>query len=515
MMDDDSATTPWVRLGHETVYDGYTTVRRDTYRLPDGSVSDWDVLVQGDTVAVIAVTDSGRALLFEQFRVGPRMPVRELPGGLIDPGEDPVTAAARELREETGHRAAALFHAGSEWSGANSTRRKHVVIAAGCRRVGEPRWETGETGSVLTVTLDALIAHLLSGDLSDAGEAVRGLQVFLRSDLDDPTLRDLQGVVGSAWTGRDGAAVGAATAAATAADPAAAEDDLDRFWEHVDLERPDRARADLAAILAARGQDDARASYERASLHDSLGEEREAIPLYRDALGRGLAGPHRTRAVIQLASSLRNVGESSAAIALLRGVADDDPLIDAARAFLSLALFSDEKPARALTTALTTLAPRLPRYQRAVRAYAGELSAPDRVRAIAVGLVVHDGRVLLESYPANDRHGEFLRAPGGGIAFGEPAAVALAREFAEELDAALDDVEPLGVTENIFDGPAGRGHEIVHVFRVRSHTLSALPVDGRIAVGDSHTSVGWYDIAAATRDTTRPVYPVGILDLLG
>jgi hypothetical protein len=45
------------------------------------------------------------------------------------------------------------------------------------------------------------------------------------------------------------------------------------------------------------------------------------------------------------------------------------------------------------------------------------------VRVIAVGLLVRDGSVLLESYPANARHGEFLRAPGGGISFGEPAAL--------------------------------------------------------------------------------------------
>jgi len=75
-------------------------------------------------------------------------------------------------------------------------------------------------------------------------------------------------------------------------------------------------------------------------------------------------------------------------------------------------------------------------------------------------------------------------------------------------------VQPLGVTENIFDGPSGRGHEIVHVFRVASADLSALPAGERLPVRDSHTSVGWYDIATVRADTTRPVYPVGILDLL-
>lgn len=503
-MDDEHAMA-WIKLDEAGAYDGYTTVRRDTYRLPDGTVSDWDVLVQGDTVAVIAVTTAGRVLVFDQYRVGPARVIRELPGGLIDAGEDALTAGARELLEETGYQAAAMFHAGAEWSGANSTRRKNVVVAVGCRRIADPQWEAGETGTVHTIELDDLVAHLLSGELSDAGEAVRALTVFARAHVDDPALR--------AFRARVRAALDVAVPHDEAAETTP-EDEIDLFWRDVDLGRPEEARRRLETLLDGLAVDDVRAAYERASLHDSLGEEHEAIPLYRAALAGGLPHPHRTQATIQLASSLRNVGESSGAIALLTGVPDDDPLVDAARAFLALALFSDEKPARALSTALRTLAPRLPRYQRAVGAYADELTAPDRVRAIAVGLLVRDGYVLLESYPANDRHDEFLRAPGGGIEFGERAAAAVVREFSEELDAALDAVQPLGVTENIFASASGRGHEVVHVFRVASADLSALPVDERLPVRDSHTSVGWYDIATVRADTTRPVYPAGVLDLL-
>ena len=288
---------------------------------------------------------------------------------------------------------------------------------------------------------------------------------------------------------------------------------FDDFWDDVDLDDPTAARAQLEALLAERGIDDARAAYERGSLHDSLGEEDAAIPLYRAALAEGLGDDLRTQATIQLASSLRNVGDASGAIALLRAVPASDPLHDAAQAFLALALYSDEKPTEALALSLRTLAPHLPRYRRAVGAYAGELAKIDRVRAIAVGLLVVGESVLLESYPANARHGEFLRAPGGGISFGEPAAVAVRREFAEELDATIDDARLLAVTENIFDGPSGRGHEIVHVFTVASTGLAALPADERIAVRDSHTTVGWYDIAAL-RAGSLPVYPAGILDLL-
>ena len=107
---------------------------------------------------------------------------------------------------------------------------------------------------------------------------------------------------------------------------------FDDFWDGVELDDPTGARARLEALLAERGIGDARASYERGSLHDSLGEEDAAIPLYRAALADGLSDDLRTQATIQLASTLRNLGDASGAIALLHAVPDSDPLVSSARA---------------------------------------------------------------------------------------------------------------------------------------------------------------------------------------
>jgi len=253
--------------------------------------------------------------------------------------------------------------------------------------------------------------------------------------------------------------------------------------------------------------------FARAGDLDAAGDELAAVPLYRAALEAGLSGPERTQAIIQLASSLRVLGDPSGAIALLRTVPDDDPLASAAHAFLSLALFDDGKPAAALRTALDALVPTLPTYRVSLRAYAAEIAASDRVRAIVVGLVVHDGWILAEEYRANGRHDGFLRAPGGGIEFGESAADALRREFAEELDAVVDEAVLLGVTENVFDAHGKRGHEIVHVFSVRPASLLAIPRGERRDVLDSDTTVGWYRLDDLA--TGAPVfYPPGALDLL-
>lgn len=358
----------WRRLDSELRYDGFTRIRRDTYELPDGTVSEWDVHTQGDTVAVIAFTADGAVVLFEQFRVGPARALIEVPGGLIDAGESPLEAGARELEEETGYRAVSLFHAGSEFSGANSTRRKHVLIAADAVRIGDPRWGASEMGVVRTLDPSAFIDHLLAGDLSDAGESLRGLHAFARASQLDGHLAALQIRVRELLT---------ASLAAPAASRASAADPIDEFWANVDGRTPDDLRRGLAEALQDRSAADPVALYERASLHDFLGEESAAVPLYRAALDGGLDGARRTCCLIQLASSLRNVGDAPAALSTLDEVDHDDPLAAAAEAFRALAESDDGHADLALRTALRALAPHLPHYGRAITAYADELTARD------------------------------------------------------------------------------------------------------------------------------------------
>lgn len=118
--------------------------------------------------------------------------------------------------------------------------------------------------------------------------------------------------------------------------------------------------------------------FERAASLDSTGRSDRAIPLYREALRRGLTGERRRRAVIQLASSLRNTGHADESVALLTAELDEpsDRLDDAVRAFLALALLDVGRPHEALCHALTALAPHLPRYQRSLTNYARLLLEP-------------------------------------------------------------------------------------------------------------------------------------------
>jgi len=98
----DPLTLTWELIAQRSGPAGYLTLHTNTYRQPDGSVADWDILAESDTVAILALTRDGRVVLARQYRPGPNRILDELPGGGIDPEESLITAAARELLEETG-----------------------------------------------------------------------------------------------------------------------------------------------------------------------------------------------------------------------------------------------------------------------------------------------------------------------------------------------------------------------------------------------------------------------------
>lgn len=119
--------------------------------------------------------------------------------------------------------------------------------------------------------------------------------------------------------------------------------------------------------------------FERACALDSTGHSDLAVPLYRQALDAGVTGERRRRSVIQMASSLRNLGRSQESVALLEDELKQpsDHLDDAARAVLALALTDVGREREAVAVAVGALAAHLPRYQRSMANYARLLIEPD------------------------------------------------------------------------------------------------------------------------------------------
>ncbi|PCE14145.1 hypothetical protein AUC47_05770 [Microbacterium sp. SZ1] len=156
---------------------------------------------------------------------------------------------------------------------------------------------------------------------------------------------------------------------------------IDDVWADASGEEVgDDTIARIDALAAERGSDDARAEFERAGARDSAGRPAEAVALYRRALELGLDAEHRPQCVIQLASSLRNLGDYDQALEVItaeRELLADGPYRDAIATVHALILASAGKPATGLSVALLALVPHLPRYHRSMTAYAHEIADLD------------------------------------------------------------------------------------------------------------------------------------------
>jgi hypothetical protein len=160
-----------------------------------------------------------------------------------------------------------------------------------------------------------------------------------------------------------------------------------RAWASIDdyEDREDEFRARIDGLAAERPDGDPVAAFERASAWDSTGHSDRAVPLYRWALEHGLTGYRRRRAVIQLSSSLRNLGQAETAVTLLEAERGTDPatldeqtraLADAISATLALCLADTGREREAVSVAVAALAAHLPRYQRSMANYARLLLDP-------------------------------------------------------------------------------------------------------------------------------------------
>ncbi len=142
-------------------------VRRTRYRHPrDRREGEFVIIEANDWVNVLALTDDGRMLMVRQFRFGIHDFTLEIPGGVIETGEEPVAAGLRELREETGYagRSARLL-AQIRPNPAIQGNVCHIVLVEGCERVGEPKLDPNEEIELSILPIDEVIARAERGEI--------------------------------------------------------------------------------------------------------------------------------------------------------------------------------------------------------------------------------------------------------------------------------------------------------------------------------------------------------------
>jgi ADP-ribose pyrophosphatase len=158
-----------ISVGSEELLKGhFLRVLRDTVRLPDGNHATREYVIHPGAVMVVAQLDDGRTVLESQYRYPVQSVMVEFPAGKLDPGEDSLACAQRELLEETGYSA-------REWARAGilhpvisySTEFIDIWFARGLT-LGERKLDAGEFLDVFTATPAELLSWCGSGRVTDA-----------------------------------------------------------------------------------------------------------------------------------------------------------------------------------------------------------------------------------------------------------------------------------------------------------------------------------------------------------
>ena len=160
----------WRTVGREYVYRSpWCSFRVDGVELPSGREIEYGVLESGGFAAVLAFTEEGGVVLVRQWRQPLGDFTLELPSGGVDAGEDPLEAARRELREETGYGAGDLRRLASvHTSTGRSTEMGHVFR---CRAVRDGRGaapEPTEFIEVVEVPFGEALGMVRDGRITDA-----------------------------------------------------------------------------------------------------------------------------------------------------------------------------------------------------------------------------------------------------------------------------------------------------------------------------------------------------------
>ena len=170
------------QVSSESVFDGKLLhVRRDTVRLPDGSLATREYVMHPGAVLIVPVLPDGRLVVERQYRYPVGKVFIEFPAGKLDPGESEIATGQRELAEETGYTAKTWTPLGRIHSVVGySNEVIDFFVAERLTQVGA-KLDHGEFLEIVTMSLEEMLAALDRGEITD-GKTVAALLLYARKN---------------------------------------------------------------------------------------------------------------------------------------------------------------------------------------------------------------------------------------------------------------------------------------------------------------------------------------------
>jgi 8-oxo-dGTP pyrophosphatase MutT (NUDIX family) len=188
-----SSIHPWKTLNSQLVFNNqWCKVRHDEVELPNGVIIDFFVNVRPDIVLVLAVTPQQEIVFVRQYRHGVSKILLELPGGGFNPPlEDSLTAARRELEEETGYVADQIIQLAELYDNpVKDTNKIHLFMAENARPSGTQQLDATEDVEIVLVPVEDVLARISTGEICVCG-TIAALLLGLNVLSKRPTLPNM------------------------------------------------------------------------------------------------------------------------------------------------------------------------------------------------------------------------------------------------------------------------------------------------------------------------------------